>query len=113
MSLSMESDIKQMTKSEFKRIFKLGVRASAFKHLEALKLSHDKVKHIEHTDMKKPQEYTNCKDLNKKQKYLLYNLRCRSENSFKDNFHKMYQSLDCPLFGVGLLDNILEIVAAK
>ena len=67
--------------------------------LKHLKLSHDKVKHIEHTDMKKPQEYTNCKDLNKKQKYLLYNLRCRSENSFKDNFHKMYQSLDCPLCG--------------
>ena len=88
-----------MTKSEFKRIVKLGVRASAFKHLEAVKLSHDKVKHIEHKDMKKPQEYKNCKDLNKKQKYLLYNLRCRSENSFKDNFHKMYQSLDCPLCG--------------
>ena len=52
MSLSMESEIKQMTKSEFKRIVKLGVRASAFKHLEATKRSHDKVRHIEHTDMK-------------------------------------------------------------
>ena len=56
MSLSRESEIKAITKSEFKRIVKLGVRATAFKHLEATNLSHDKVRHIERTDMKKSQE---------------------------------------------------------
>ena len=49
--------------------------------------------------MIKPQEYINCNDLDNKENYLLYNLRCRSENSFKDNIHKMYQNLDCPLCG--------------
>ena len=33
MSLSRESEIKEMIKSEFKRIVKTGVRATAFKHL--------------------------------------------------------------------------------
>ena len=97
MSLSTEVVIKEMTTSEFKRIVKQGVRESAFKNLEKTKLSHDKVRHIEHTNLEKPQEYLNYNKLDRKQKQLLYNLRCRSENSFKDNFHKMYQNLDCPM----------------
>ena len=52
MILSEDSEIKQMTMSEFKRIVKHGVRESAFKLLEATKLSHDKVRHIENTNMK-------------------------------------------------------------
>ena len=41
-----------MTKSEFKKIVMHGVRESAFKLLEATKLYYDKVRYIEHTDMK-------------------------------------------------------------
>ena len=66
MSLRNESEIEQITKAEFKQIVKQGVRENAFKHLEAIKLSHDKVRHIEHRDMKNPQEYINCKDLDNK-----------------------------------------------
>ena len=34
-----------------------------------------------------------------REKSLLFNLRSKSENTFKDNFHRMYNDTSCPMCG--------------
>ena len=91
----MENTRKEMRKNEFKKIVKQGFRNNAFTQLVEIKLSHDKVRFIEHNNINKPEKYLLSSALDNKQKQLLYNLRCRSETEFKVNFHNIYQNLDC------------------
>ena len=46
-----------MSKTEFKRIVKQGVRDKTFKQLVQKKLFHETVRYIEHKNMNKPQKY--------------------------------------------------------
>ena len=65
--------------------------------MECLKLSHEKVKFIQHINLDKPQEYLTSGAFSNSQKSILFNLRSRCEGSFKDNFHKMYSDYTCQL----------------
>ena len=99
MSLDQEELIITISISEFKSIVKRGIRKYALNILEKKKHSHEKVRHITHTDLKTPQEYLSSNSINNKTKALLFNLRSRSKNEFRDNFHNKYQSIDCPMCG--------------
>ena len=87
MSIEDEEKIQMMTEVELKNIVKEKVQKAAFKELEETKASHEKSRTIIHSDLKKPQEYLSEPSLDNKEKSILFNLRSRSNNEFKDNFH--------------------------
>ena len=99
MSIEDEEKIEIMTEEEFKKIVKEKIRQVAFKELEETKASHEKVRTIIHSDLKKPQGYLSEPRLDNKEKSILFNLRSRSINEFRDNFHNRYQNIDCPMCG--------------
>ena len=99
MTVDNEEEIKNLSKNEFRRLVKNKIKNVAFKDLEEIKDSHEKVKHIAHEGIKNPQDYLVSKKLTNKEKALLFNLRSRSENQFKENFHNMYNNYDCSLCG--------------
>ena len=88
--------ITMSSKLQFKKIVKSKIRHHAFKKLEALKQTHTKVKHINHSNLYKPQLYLTSQLFSEKQIACLFNLRCRSINAFKDNFHSHNKS-KCPV----------------
>ena len=71
------------------------MRVLATCELEALKQSHKKVKHIKHTNTSTTQKYLTNGKFTNKMIATLFNLRCRSINEFKDNFHNQYQDFKC------------------
>ena len=59
--------------------------------------SHDKVRHIEYTNMNQPQDYITGRQFSNKQIGLLFNLRCQSIRNIENNFHTFYNNkIDCP-----------------
>ena len=58
--------------------------------MQALKLSHKKVKHISYSGIKKPQPYLFNPKFNNEMCSLLFNLRCEASNYSKDNFDTLY-----------------------
>ena len=98
LSLKDEDDIKKLSKEDFKEIIKKAVREITFKEMEAIKSKHNKVKNIQHTHMKSPQGYMKSPKFTNKLVSTLFNLRCRSENEFKQNFpngHMQYLCIMC------------------
>ena len=91
-----KNSITKFTKFQFKNIVKTKVRHSCFTKLEAMKQTHMKIKHIDHSNLNKPQSYLTSKLFNENQISCLFNLRCRSMNVFRDNFHSHNKSI-CPL----------------
>ena len=56
-----------------------------------------KSKNIVDTDLDNVQEYVKTKDMSNQEKSLL--LRSKCENTFRDNFHRMYTDYSCPMCG--------------
>ena len=52
--------------------------------------NHVKTKHINYINLNSPQKYIKCKEFTNEEVSLLFNLRCKSVNSVKDNFHNMF-----------------------
>ena len=52
---------------------------------------------IAHHNLDKPQAYLTSGQFTNAQRSILFNLRSMSENSFRDNFHTMYQDKRCKL----------------
>ena len=68
--------------------------------MEKLKNVHKKVKHIEYYSERKPQNYLTIRIFDNKMCSLLFNLRCKSVNSFRENFHSQFgQKPPCKLCG--------------
>ena len=88
-----DQDISKLSKCQFTRIVKSKMRKYVFRQLQETKEGHIKVKHIIHSDIKKPQAYLTSHLFTHKQSSLLLNLRCQCVNEFKSNF---YTSI-CPL----------------
>ena len=95
MSLDDEEAIKQMSQDQFKSKIRKEIRQFSFKELETIKSEHTKVKEIIHTDMNSPQKYIIDTRFTNKMSSLLFNLRSRCENEFKDNFHNMGRESLC------------------
>ena len=52
---------------------------------------------IVHKNLNKPQDYLTSRNFTNAQRSILFNLRSMSENSFRDNFHKMYNDKRCQI----------------
>ena len=97
MSLDNEADIAKITKQEFKKFVKQKVRENTFTKLKEVKEGHTEVKDIVHTNFDKPQAYITSSLLDNKEKALLFNLRSKSVNEYKDNFTHKYNNTTCPM----------------
>ena len=75
-----EEEISQMSKSAFKTILKSKMRQHVFDELNNIKMGHTKVNCIVHSDLKFSQKYLTSSIFSNKQKSLLFNLRCKSQN---------------------------------
>ena len=82
--------IEEMDLATFKNKIKKSVSNTFFNEMQTLKLSHKKVKNIHYKETRKPQPYLTNPRFNNEMCALLFNLRCESTNSFKDNFHTLY-----------------------
>ena len=59
---------------------------------------HIKVKHVQYSGKRLPQQYLTNSKFDNSMASLLFNLRCSSVNKFKDNFHTQYgKSPPCKL----------------
>jgi hypothetical protein len=88
-----DTSITNMNTSEYKQIVKKLVWKKNFDELEEKKNNHKKVKHIKYDGKRKAQNYLLNHKFNNEMCSLLFNLRCRSVNSFKDNFHSKFGQL--------------------
>ena len=92
-----DETVKSLSKTVFKTIVKKTVKEYAFSECMQLLDSHDKVRHIEYTDMNQAQDYITSRQFSNKQISLLFNLRCQSVRNIKNNFHTFYNNkIDCP-----------------
>jgi hypothetical protein len=82
--------ITEMNLNNYKSLIKKSVWNAFFKELQETKLTHIKVKHIEYNNSRKPQKYLTNGKFDNKLASLLFNLRCRSTNEFRDNQHTLY-----------------------
>ena len=85
-----ENHIKQMTKEEYKKEIKEQISKAAFKDLLQLKQKHSKLNEVTYFTFSM-QPYLKSKQMNKKEKTLLYLMRSKCHKS-KSNFKKMFQN---------------------
>ena len=84
-----EEHIRQMEKTEWKKLVNIKVRSTALEILQTMQQKHSKVKEIEYTQLSAPQEYLDSNTFTNEECSLMFNLRCRTVEGFKDNFHGM------------------------
>ena len=77
LSLEDEESIVKLSKYEFKKLVKNKIRELCKNEMECLKLSHEKVKFIQHINLDKPQEYLTSGAFSNSQKSLFFNLGSR------------------------------------
>ena len=81
---------------KYKALIKKEVRESAFMEFKLQQSGHEKGNKTPHENLEKPQKYLLTNKLTNKQISLLFNLRCQSERTFKNNFHRHYTGdLNC------------------
>ena len=97
LTIEDEENISTLTKSSFKNHIKQQINQLSQQELELVKSDHDKVKMIVHKNLNKPQSYLTSGNFTNAQRSILFNLRSMSENSFRDNFHKMYNDKRCQI----------------
>ena len=97
LTLDDEVNISRLTKLTFKNDIKKKIQKLSQHELECVKSGHEKVKMIAHHNLDKPQAYLTSGQFTNAQRSILFNLRSMSENSFRDNFHTMYQDKRCQL----------------
>ena len=88
-------NIKTMKKLKFRKLVKQQVEIKTLEKLENLKLSHSKVKNIEHMSLVM-QKYLqpNSSKISKDDAQLIFKLRCRVTN-VKTNMKGKYEKLEC------------------
>ena len=52
---------------------------------------------MKHINLNKPENYLTSNKLTHIESSMLFNLRCRVQTEFKDNFHKIHENRMCPL----------------
>ena len=82
--------IKNMKTSHYKNMVKNLVWKTNFAELEEKKINHKKVQHVKYDGKRKAQHYLLNHKFNNEMCSLLFNLRCRSVNTFKENFHSKF-----------------------
>ena len=97
MTLDNEKHVMKMTKNEFKDIVKDKIREYSFREQEKKKVVHTKIKFVKHEGLTKPESYLTNNNVTKKLSSLIFNLRCKGQTEFKDNFHNMNGRILCPL----------------
>ena len=103
-----------MDDQSFQNIVKSKVRKIAFSELSIIQQKHTKVQNIQYSGLSAPQEYLMSTTFTNKKRQLLYNLRCRSVNGIKDNFHRLYgDELACPFLCPQQVDNQEHLLTCK
>ena len=85
-----DSDIKEMSKFNFKKLIKEKIKISTMDHLNQLKESHSKIKNIEYPDLK-CSDYLVNKIISTKEAKMLFKFRTRMY-SVKANFRSKYEN---------------------
>ena len=85
-----EKCIKEADFSTFRKHIKKSVWAVWFKELEKIKLKHTKVQNIKYDWLRRPQSYVTNPNFDNEMSALLYNLWCKSVNTFRNNVHTLY-----------------------
>ena len=85
-----ESAIKEADLISYKKHIKKSVWNVFFNQLQERKLTHTKVQNIVYDGSRKPQPYLLNKKFDNEMSSLLFNPRCKTVNSFTDNFHTWY-----------------------
>ena len=81
-----------MEKAEWKKSVTTKVRSTALEIMQTLQQGHSKVKQIEYTQFSKPQDYLEGNTFTNEECSLMFNLRCRTVEGFKEN-DKMVKTL--------------------
>ena len=93
-----EMSIRNMDTIQYKNMIKKLIWNKNMMEMEEKKKNHKKVKHIEYDGSRQPQKYLLSNKFDNEMCSLLMNLRCRSVNTFKDNFHSQFgQEPPCKL----------------
>ena len=87
-----EEKIKTQSVREYKNEIKRKVREATLRDLLKLQQEHKKARQIIYTDLKKPQEYLISPEISNEEATLLFNLRCRSVRTFKENFKALHSN---------------------
>ena len=96
-SIEDEENLSNLDKLSFNALIKKNIKQLSISQYESMKSKHEKVKSIIHTNTNSPQEYLTNGIFTNSQKSLLFNLRSKCDNNFKDNFHNGHQNITCPL----------------
>jgi hypothetical protein len=88
-----EDCIGKLDESDYKSLIKSKVRQNSLKKLRKKEQIHMKVKHLDYSNLKSPQQCLKSREFSDEEVSLLFNLICKSENSLKDNFHIMFGKL--------------------
>ena len=101
-----DRDIEEMDINKYKDMVKKMVRKQALHELKSIQKGHKKVKHIPFRQLVTPQEYLTSNMLTNKMKSLLFNIRCESLKTIRNNFHKFYNNdITCKLCGTTEIDS--------
>ena len=79
-----------MSNMQYKVYIKEKVRDFTFLSVSKLKGKHKKVENLVYQDLKTPQKYLTDPKFSNSMVSLLFNMRCNTVDTFKDNFHGMY-----------------------
>ena len=94
-----DEQVAQTSDKDFKEAVKKLARMEAFSRFNKMREGHQKVNQIEYSQGDKPQEYLQTDQLSNKECSLLFNLRCKTVQGFKDNFHILNKDNNCDLCG--------------
>ena len=106
-----EIHIKQMDKSEWKKLINEKVRTMQFETLKRMQQEHTKVKHIEYAHFNSPQEYLQGNSFNNEECSLMFNLRCRTVEGIKGNFQGMFggdQKCELCLMSIDTQEHVMQ-----
>ena len=93
-----EEKFAEMSKIDYKSYIKKKVRELTFQKLIQKKMTHKKISNITYKNLYSRQAYLNSPLFNNFLTSLLFNLRSRCLNEFRDNFHSMYGgNIQCQL----------------
>ena len=97
--------ISEMSQDDYKRIVKNKVHIHALEELKSRQQGHQKVKRIPYVHLTTPQDYLTSSLFTNKMKSFLFNLRCESVKTVRNNFHTYYNNdIACKVCGTGETD---------
>ena len=97
--------ISEMSQDDYKNIVKKKVQIHALEELKSRQQGHQKVKQIPYVHFTSPQDYLISSLFTNKMKSFLFNLRCESVKTVRNNFHKYYYNdIACKVCGMGETD---------